>query len=239
MGAVLFLFFSLTLIPLFSQTSSDPLSTQYMNWTGLKIKYKEGHWSGSAEIQNRVFLGPLRQDALLLPRLTVLRKIGSRFSAGAGMAYFLHSSPSVPDEKVEFWNSEFRPHIELNYKVRIHRLEIASRLRLEERLMQRQGTNPGLNRYNRTERGRIRIRLKMPLNQKLRFIVSDEFFVKHSPGLFINAEENRLRTGLDLSLAKGKELAAEYMHVYRNFGNNPPLQRHTLVLSYTLLLSPN
>ncbi len=237
-GAVFFLILSLTSGSLRAQTSPDLIRTQYMNWTGLKIKYKEGDWSGSVEIQNRIFLGPFREDALLLPRLILLRKISSRFSAGAGMAYFLHSSPSVPDEKVEFWNSEFRPQIELNYKLRIHSLEIASRLRVEERFIQIQGTNPDRSQYKRTERWRIRIRLKMPLNQKIHFIVSDEFFAKRSRGILIDAEENRLRTGLGLSLTEGNELAAEYMHVYRNFGNEHPLQRHTLVLSYSLLLSP-
>jgi len=238
-GFVLFLFLLISPDALHSQTNPGQVSTQYLSWTGVQIKYKNEHWSGSAEFQNRIFFGPLRQDALLFPRVILLRKINSRLSAGAGMAYFLHTSPSLPEEEIEFWNSEFRPHLELNYKVHIHRLEIASRLRVEERFLETQGANSGQHEYTRTERGRIRIQFRLPLNRKIQLLASDEFFARRSPGVFLDAEENRVRMGLGLKLQKGSDLAAEYMHVYRNFNNSNPLQRHTLVLSYTLHLSPN
>jgi len=236
MWLLLFLLISSTSLP--AQSNSVRIRTQYMNWTGFQIKYKYGHWSGSAEIQNRIFLDPLRQDALLIPRINILRKMNSRISTGGGMAFFLHGSPSVPDEAIRFWNAEFRPHIELHYKPDIHHIEIAARLRLEGRIIQRQEINTGQRYYSMTERGRIRIWFGMPLNQKIRFIVSEEFFAKHSPGDFIEAEENRLRTGFDLKLSKGSEVSIEYMHVYRNFIDNNPIQRHTLVLDYSLHVSP-
>lgn len=236
MWSLFFLLISST--SLAAQTNSGGIRTQYMNWTGFQIKYKNGHWSGSAEIQNRIFLAPLRQDALLSPRINILRKMSSRISAGGGMAFFMHGSPSVPDEAIRFWNAEFRPHIELNYKGGVHRIEIAARLRLEGRILQRQEINTGQRYYRMNERGRIRIWFGMPLNQKIRFIVSEEFFAKHSPGDFIEAEENRLRTGFDLKLSKSSEVTAEYMHVYHNFFVSNPIQRHTLVLGYSLHLSP-
>ncbi len=231
------LFLSTIFHPVSSSAQCDSLPhVQYLNWTALNLHIKWNDWGFSAEIQDRSFLKPLRQETILLPRLTIHKGIGKNLYAGAGIAYFMHYSPSNPLQHPEELIKEIRPHLEIRYKKHMENWNFKGRFRLEEKITERSNPIPEVGNWKWRSRGRWRLLFERYVSPFIYLKVSEELFISQGENGF-HFSENRIRSGVGYDARGKRKIDLEYMHLLKDSGDCGMITRHTLVFTFTEIIS--
>jgi hypothetical protein len=175
-------------------------------------------WSVRLEVEDRRFAFPDRQQVWLLPRVTVSRKLGEDWSAGAGFLYYLNNSPADPRSEVALHVPEFRPFQELSYKQNIHKLTLSHRYWLEERFSRKNNGDHLQPGYRFNFRFRYQLGAQYPLTQSgnLALRAFDEIFLNFGHSIVRNTfDQNRISVGLLYALSKQAQIEADYMNQFQ------------------------
>lgn len=205
--------------------SAKNITTQRLVWLGYNNKLRiSSKTTLVTEIEDRRYAFPDRQNEWILPRVTILRDIGSGWNAGIGFAHFRQSSPDNPGSNISYVRPELRPHLEANYnqKPGAGKLSIDHRYKIEERFIHRTsstGLEPG---YTFNVRLRYKIQLSYPLITKesgsgtLIAKAYNEFMVNFGKHILYNTfDQNRLGIALNYGLRKDLQFQVDFVNIFR------------------------
>ncbi|HEX8041930.1 MAG TPA: DUF2490 domain-containing protein [Chryseosolibacter sp.] len=208
-----------------SAQSEKNVTTQRLIWLGYNNKFRiTNRWMLVTEIEDRRYAFPDRQNEWILPRVTVLRDVGSGWNAGIGFAHFRQSSPDNQEVDIAYVRPELRPHVEANYaqKPGAGKLSMDHRYKLEGRFIHRTSSAGLEDGYTFNIRLRYRIQLSYPLIKKesapgtLLAKAYNEFMVNFGKHILYNSfDQNRLGIALNYGLRKDLQLQADFVHIFK------------------------
>jgi hypothetical protein len=179
-------------------------------------------WSATLEIENRRFFNGSRNLDWILPRIAVVRSLGSGWSAAAGFSYYRAAKPGEAGKPIAVDVPELRPHQQLSYKQDLGKLTIAHRYRLEERFARRTTADnrlaPGHVFHFRM---RYRLTLAYALIPKagpgsLRVKLSDELMYNLGHRIVGNSfDQNQLYLGFNYGVSPSVQLELGYMNAFQ------------------------
>lgn len=174
------------------------------------------------EIDDRRFFKNNRQANWVLPRVTVIRKLGEGWSAGAGFTYYTSTNPADPSILSTITVPELRPHQELDYKQNIHYLTISHRFKLEERWTRNSSSTKLTTGYNFKSRFRYQLQLQYPLLKRatpsgsLNAKVSDEIMLNMGHSVVNNTfDQNRAYAALNYGISNHFQVELGYMNSFQ------------------------
>jgi hypothetical protein len=208
-----------------SGQNEKSVTTQRLVWLGYNNKFRiTKHWTFVTEIEDRRYAFPDRQSEWILPRVTMLRELGSGWNAGIGFAHFRQSSPDNAESNISFVRPELRPHLELNYtqKPGAGRFSIDHRFKIEERFIHKSSSEGLEDGYSANIRIRYRIQLSYPLIRKesgtgtLAAKAYNEFMMNFGRNILYNSfDQNRLGIALNYGLRKGLQFQADFVNIFK------------------------
>jgi hypothetical protein len=210
---------SLLLIVALPSFGQKKVSHQQQMWLRYAGRYNlSKSWSIRLEVEDRRFAFPDRQQVWLLPRVTVNRKLGDNWSAGAGFLYYINNSPADPKSDVTLHVPELRPFQELSYKQSIHKLTLSHRYWLEERFSRKNDGSHLEPGYRFNFRFRYQLGAQYPLTKSgnLALRAFDEIFLNFGHSIVRNTfDQNRISAGLLYTFSKQAQIEADYMNQFQ------------------------
>jgi len=186
---------------IFNMSANDLIGQSTTNQTLVWAKYQNDlHISEklilSNEIESRNYVQHFRGHQRLLPATTLIYKPNKGLIKGFGFTYFQQFNPQDPNIKGVL-NNEYRFLQLIEFSNSISKLEVKTRVQIEERLIEAPN-----NKIDFSLRERFRFKLAFPLISKddkaiLKAIIFDEIMVQQGAGLKFNIfDQNRFGGGL-------------------------------------------
>lgn len=205
------------------------ITHQSQYWIRYYGKYHISHdWETDVEIDDRRFFKDNRQANWVLPRITVIRKLGAGWNIGAGFTYYTTTNPADPEKAATLTVPELRPHEELNYSQKIGKLGIKQRFKLEQRWTHNSTATELTHGYSFKGRFRYQFQLDYRLitsatgSGSLSAKTSDEILLNLGHSVVNNTfDQNRFYVALNYELSKAFQVELGYMDYFqqRSSGN--------------------
>ncbi|SDM67482.1 Protein of unknown function [Daejeonella rubra] len=177
-------------------------------------------WSLSAEIQERIFLEPVRQSQIFL-KSQVNFSLLKDLSLGNGFAYYLNS-PGDQEFASSFKVPEIRLNHELAYRHQLKHLNIGHRYRMEERFIRKRLDDSLIHGYRFIERLSYMVSLECNLIRSknkvhdLNLKVSDGIYINSNGGIIYNTfDQNRFYAGLNYQLIRNLSVELGYINLFQ------------------------
>lgn len=191
-----------------------------------KLNFND-RWSLSTEVEDRRYDFPDRQHQLLIPRVTLTRKLSHGWDVGAGLVYWLQSLPEDGSSPVDLVRPEIRPHQEFNYKQDLGgKFQLSHRYRLEERFIHNSSGNELTPGYKFNFRFRYLFQVAYPLLQHegsahtLTLKAYDEIMLNIGSQIVRNVfDQNRAAVGLNYAFSKQFQLQTDFINWFQQRSN--------------------
>jgi len=177
-------------------------------------------WSLSTEVQERIFLDPVRQSQLFVKSQVNFSPLKD-FSLGSGFAYYLNS-PGDPEFSAAFKVPEIRLNHELGYRHRFKNLNFGHRYRMEERFIRKRLDDSLIHGYRFVERLSYMVSLEYNLfrsktkGHDLSLKLSDGIYINSNGGIIYNTfDQNRFYAGLNYQLIKNLNVEFGYINLFQ------------------------
>lgn len=219
---IIILLLFLGFLPSLLQAQGKNVTTQTLYW----LKYNPvidfgNNWSLGGEFELRRYAFPHRHHQLLIPGITVLKKVSNRFTVGAGISYIRKALPQIPEEEIELIRSEIRLSQQATLKNKWGSTVISHRYILEERFKQKTAKNEIVDGYDFNFRFRYRLQFTIPLIQREKATtfalkVYDEIMINVGKEIVQNTfDQNRIYFGVDLMVSPRSSLDVGLMHLFQ------------------------
>lgn len=177
-------------------------------------------WNLSTEVQERIFLDPVRQSQFFVKSQLNFSPIKD-LSLGNGFAYYLNS-PGDPEFASSFKVPEIRLNHELGYKHQFKNLNVGHRYRMEERFIRKRLNDSLVQGYRFVERLSYMISLECNLlrskakDHDLSLKLSDGIYINSNGGIIYNTfDQNRFYAGLNYQLIKNLNVEIGYINLFQ------------------------
>jgi len=199
------------------------VTRQSLYWIRYFGKYKlSDTWGLNLEFEDRRFFKNNRQSNWFLPRVTVERKLGKGWVAGAGFTYYLASNPGEPEKETAVTVPELRPHQYLTSSSSLGNLDINHRFQFEQRWIHNSTSTALSPGYKFQGRARYRFQLKYPLIKQqtaagtLNAVAFDEILLNLGHNIVANTfDQNRIYVGLNYGISKAFQVELGYMNWFQ------------------------
>lgn len=177
-------------------------------------------WSLGTDIQERIFLNPVRQSQIFVKSQINFSPLKD-LSLGNGFAYYLNS-PGDPEFASSFKVPEIRLNHDLGYKHQFKNLNIGHRYRMEERFIRKRLNDSLIHGYRFVERLSYMVSLECSLiksktkNHDLSLKLSDGVYINSNGAIIYNTfDQNRFYAALNYHLIKNLSVELGYINLFQ------------------------
>ena len=222
-GLILFriLFLFLFSYSLSGQDLQKTITRQKLALTNYSADFElSPKWSLSAEIQERIYLDPVRQSQVFVKSQLGFEPF-KNFTFANGLAYYLNS-PGDPEFSSSFKVPELRLNHDLGYSHNLKSIRVGHRYRMEERFVRKRLDDSLINGYRFLERISYMLSLECKLlksknhDHDLYLKLSDGIYVNTHKGIVYNSfDQNRFYAGLNYKMVKNLTIELGYVNYFQ------------------------
>jgi hypothetical protein len=189
-------------------------------------------WTLNNDIDYRRFVGPDVENQLIMH--SRLHYKTGRWDLASGLTYSI-AYAAIPEDGYKDEVHEFRPVVEASYEVPVGRVQLAQRLRFDNRIFQEDPDESLFKESFYVPRLRYRLQARFPLKKNaanettVSMRLADEFMINGKENLY---DQNRIYATVEFVLSKRFNFSSEYIYIYQQrFGREEYFSRNVLRLT--------